>query len=317
ESPAVAAAYGEGTIEKVDRAALPAEAEVTPTRHTTLLDEFAVSSPGGFTLRVFTFYWPGWTAYLDGFPVPIQVTDPEGFIAVDIPAGTHSLRLQLQDTTARRLGWLVSGLALAALAVAILVPRRAETANTLIRPMALPVWPAAAFAGLAAAAILLRLGWDANLRWQAANNVPVAAGAQVQQVIRFDNGMALAGYDFPMRQARPGDEVRLTFYWVVTRYMPSPGSVFVHFYGPSGALYGQADKPDPVIFRPTTRWPLGLVRPDEEVAKLKLDAPPGIYTVAVGLWDRATGQRSHPLDSAGQPTGDEKLILTDQFVVAP
>ena len=162
-----------------------------------------------------------------------------------------------------------------------------------------------------------RRGIARGLRWHAAHDEPAVAGAQVQQFTRFDNGMALAAYDFPVTKARPGDEVRLAFYWVVTRPMPNPGSVFVHFYGPNGALYGQADKPDPVIFRPTTRWALGLVRKDEEVAVLNADAPPGVYTVAVGLWDRASGQRSHPLDANGQPSADEKLILTDQFVVAP
>jgi hypothetical protein len=318
ESPAVGAAYAAGTIEKVDRAALPDGAEVTPTRHTTLLDEFAITTPRPFVLRVFTFYWPGWTGFLDGKQAALQVTDPEGFITVDVPAGVHTLTLKLQDTPARQAGWLMSVLAVVALAGVVVAPRRTIAATLEHgRSPSLPAWSAASLVALAVAVIALRVGWDANLRWHAAHDEPTVAGAQVQHFTRFDNGMALAAYDFPMTQARPGDEVRLTFYWLVTRPMPSPGSVFVHFYGPSGALYGQADKPDPVVFLPTTRWELGLVHKDEEVAVIKIDAPPGVYTVAVGLWDRNTGQRSHPLDANGQPSADEKLILTDQFVVTP
>ena len=320
ERPDVAAAVAAGTVEKVDRAALPAGAEVTNTRHGTLSDEFAINAPEGFALRVLTFYWPGWTAYLDGARVPIQVTDPEGFISVAIPAGTHSLTLQLEDTTPRRLGWLISAAALAALVGLVLAApawRGGKAAIEPQRPATLPAWPALVLVGLSAAAIGLRMAWDANLRWHAANDVPRVAGAQVQQFTRFDNGMALVAYDLQATQARPGDKVTLTFYWKVTRSMPMPGSVFVHFYGPNGTLFGQADKPDPVVYVPTTRWPLGLVREDVEVAVLKPDAPPGVYTVAVGLWDRSTGQRSHPLDAAGQPTDQEKLILTNQFTVTP
>jgi hypothetical protein len=50
---------------------------------------------------------------------------------------------------------------------------------------------------------------------------------------------------------------------------------------------------------------------------IRTDAPPGVYTVAVGLWDRSTGRRSLVLDAAGQPTKQDKLILTNQFTVLP
>jgi hypothetical protein len=58
-----------------------------------------------------------------------------------------------------------------------------------------------------------------------------------------------------------------------------------------------------------------MTRVDQEVALLKPDAPPGLYTVAVGLWDRSTGKRSLLLDDNGQPTKTDKVILTTQFTV--
>jgi hypothetical protein len=218
------------------------------------------------------------------------------------------------------MGWLISTAALVALLGLMLVPaiwRVADEAHPPAQPGTLSARPAAVLAGLAVVAVLLRLGWDATLTWHAANDVPQVAEAQVQRFTRFDNGMALVAYDFPTSQAKPGDKVDLTFYWEVTRPMQQPGSVFVHFYAPNGALFGQADKPDPVVFIPTTRWLPGLVRQDVEVAAIRPDAPAGVYTVAVGLWDRSTGRRSLVLDAAGQPTKQEKLVLTDQFTVAP
>ena len=319
ENPAVVAAVEAGTVEKVDRVALPAGAQVTSLGHDSLHDEFAIAAPAGFVIRIFTFYWPGWTAYLDGAVAPIQVTDPEEFIAVSIPAGSHTLRLRLEDTPARRLGWIISAAALAGLLGGLVVrgwPAPAGPPEA--RPQAfLPPRSVVALASLVPIAMLLRLGWDASLRWHAAHDVPQVAAAQTQRFTRFDDGMALVAFDFPATQARPGEKVTLTFYWESTRWMARPASVFVHFYGPNGELRGQADKPDPVIMYPTTRWALGRIQQDVEVAVINPDAPPGIYIVAVGLWDRSTGQRSHPLDAGGQPLQPDKLILSDTFRVNP
>jgi hypothetical protein len=318
-NPAITAAVNAETVEKVDRGALPTGADVTLTGHTTLQDDFAIQAPDAFVLRVLTFYWPGWTAYLDGVLVPIQVTNPEGFISVAVPAGSHTLVLRLEETPTRRVSWIISAAALILLLGLMLAPvwRMVADAGGPPQPETLPAWTAAALVGLAVAAVLLRVGWDYSLAWHAAHDEPQVAWAQTQRFTRFDNGMALVAYDFPRTWARPGDKLYLTFYWDVTRPMQKPGSVFVHFYGPNGALFGQADKPDPIVFVPTTRWLPGLVRQDVEVAVLRPDAPPGVYTVAVGLWDRSTGRRSLVLDAAGQPTKQDKLVLTNQFTVGP
>jgi 6-pyruvoyl-tetrahydropterin synthase related domain len=354
-NPAITAAVKAGTIEKVDRAALPANTDVTLTGHNTLQDDFAIQAPDTFVLRVLTFYWAGWTAYLDGARVPIQVTNPEGFISVAVPAGSHSLRLRLEETPTQRLGWIISAAALVLLLGLLLAPvwrvapagsasvapapgqtlpagpivgprplvqRRGVQLNAPTQPStqaetALAAWPAVALLGLAAATLLIRVGWDVSLTWHAAHDQPQVAGAQVQRFTRFDDGLALEAYDFPATQARPGDKLNLTFYWEVTRPTQQEASVFVHFYGPNGALFGQADKPDPVLNVPTNRWALGLPRVDQEIALIRTDAPPGVYAVAVGLWDRATGRRSLVLDENGQPTKQDKLVLTNQFTILP
>jgi hypothetical protein len=317
-NPAITAAVNAETVEKVDRALLPAGVDVILTGHTTLQDDFAIQAHDAFVLPVLTFYWPGWTAYLDGQPAPIQVTQPEGFISVSIPAGSHKLTLRLTETPPRRLAWLISSAALVMLLGVGLLPRWwARDSQDFARPASLPARPAAVLLCLAAATVLLRVGWDVALAWQAANTQPQLLGVQAQRFTRFDDGVALVAYDFPATQARPGDQLNLTFFWEVTRPTQQAASVFVHFYAPNGALFGQADKPDPVLNRPTNRWPLGIVRSDLETAQIRIDAPSGVYTVAVGLWDRATGRRSFVLDDEGQPTKQDKLILTNQFTVLP
>jgi hypothetical protein len=319
-NPAITAAVAAGTVVKVDPTVLPAGVQATLTKHNSLEDDFSLSASEAFVLPVLTFYWPGWTAYLDGQQVPIKVSEPDGFINVAVPAGTHTLVLRLEDTPARQLSWAVSAVALALLLGLMFVPvwgmvAATATAAPLASWPALAPRPALGLIGLALVALLLRLGWDASNTWHAAHDEPQVVGAQAQKFTRFDNGVALEAYDFPDTQARPGDKLHLTFYWEVTRPTDAEASVFVHFYGPNGALFGQADKPDPVLDRPTNRWALGMTRVDQEIAVLKPDAPAGVYTVAVGLWDRSTGKRSLLLDQNGQPTKTDKVILTTQFTV--
>ena len=314
-----------GGREKVDRAALPAGATVDATGHDSLRDTFSLKAPVAFTLRLFTFYWPGWTAYLDGARTPIVVTEPEGFISVAVPAGNHSLTVQLEDTAPRRLGWALSA---AGLLIVLTVGatfawsrywrrhRGAPSASQQL-PAHLARQPAMLLAGIAVTGLLARGALDYAYRWQAAHAVPSVPNAQVQRFTRFDDGMAVVAYDLPELSARPGGQVPLRVYFEAVHLMAEPASVFVHLYGANGQLWGQGDQPDPSLFNPTTRWPLGVPIADDAIATLKSDAPPGRYTLAVGLWNRATGARSHPLDATGHPTDQDKLILSESFQVVP
>jgi hypothetical protein len=318
---AVVDAIMAGDHEKVDRAALPAGATVEATAHDTLRDAFSLNAPAAFTLRLFTFYWPGWTAYLDGARAPIVVTEPEGFISVAVPAGIHSLTVQLEDTAPRRLGWALSAAALLILLIlgaALALPRQRRAPRASQPPPAhLARPPAMLLAGIAVVGLLARGALDFADRWQAAHAVARVPNAQVQRFTRFDDGMALVAYDLPELSARPGGQVALRVYFEAVQPMAEPASVFVHLYGADGQLWGQGDQPDPLLFYPTTRWPLGVPLADDVSATLKLNAPPGPYTLAVGLWNRATGARSHPLDANGQATDKDSVTLTDSFRVGP
>ncbi len=75
------------------------------------------------TLRFRTLYFPGWTARVDGQIAEISPND-EGHIQMTIEPGEHRLTLDLEDTTPRRVGKIVSGLSILALLSLIVVARR-------------------------------------------------------------------------------------------------------------------------------------------------------------------------------------------------
>jgi hypothetical protein len=313
--PSLLEAYAAGYVDKIDHASFPAEAALLGAEHGAGFDRFTVQAPASFALRVLTFYFPGWRAFVDGQPAPILLGDARGLMAVQAPPGTHTIELRFADTWPRTLGWWISisaalagvGLALAPGRRAAPAPAPAERAFPLLGRRA--AW---AVAGVLAAGIVLRAGLDAGERWRAARDVPQVPGAQAH-FARFEHNLALAAYDLPQTQARPGEAIPLTLYWQATGPVPLELSVFVHVYNAAGELWGQSDKPDPVYLFPTSRWPLGVPMRDDHSLQLAPETPPGSYRVALGLWHRASGARVGVLDADGA----DKLFLPEALVVAP
>jgi len=304
-----------GLVDKVNRAALPEGAQVAVVEHGPQYDRFHTTAPDSFDLVLFTFHFPGWTAYVDGAKTPTAVTDPEGFITLHVPAGAHDVQVRLEDTPPRRLGWIISGFAWASLASLAVWHMRAKPVTSHVEPLA---WrPAAVFAILVLLGMGARYAADRNSPWQVDLSSYDVPEAQHQRFTRLEGNVALLAYDLPEATARPGDQVPITLYWKALGRAPRDLSVFVHFIGPDGQLWGQSDKVRPAEYFPTDRWPLNRYFRDDHLAGLRPDAPPGAYTVRVGLWDRDTGTRMHVLDNHGSLTDWDSVVVTTSFAVQP
>ncbi len=94
--------------ERLDMDSLPIGASLLAAAYTPLRYDLIVSTPKAFVARFRTFYFPGWTAQLDGQPVAMAVTEPHGQISVEIPAGEHRLAVWFGSTTLRTAATLLS-----------------------------------------------------------------------------------------------------------------------------------------------------------------------------------------------------------------
>jgi len=307
--------YATGPVDKVNHVTLPAGTTVDVVEHGPQHDRLRVQGNNDFVLRLFTFYFPGWKAYVDGLPVDIALSEPEGWITLWVPAGEHEVLVRFEDTWPRLLGWSLSGLALVALAGLVIWRLRLP----ITRPARdlLPWRPATVVL-----ALVVLGGWglrqvaDGAGWWQVQSTGHAVLVAQRQRFAPLEDNVALLGYDLPQPSARAGEIVPVTLYWKALAAIPVNLRVFVHFIGPDGQLWGQSDKWNPADF-PTGRWPLDRYVRDEHDALLRADAPPGRYQVVAGLWDPATGLRMQLLDDAGHPLGVDGVILTDSFEVKP
>jgi len=111
-------------------------------------------------------------------------------------------------------------------------------------------------------------------------DIPVPVNAN------FGNKMLLLGYDLPHRRADPGGSLPLTLYWQPLTRMSKTYVIFNHLLDDQQQNWGGYD-----------RWPqetsnTTLLVPDEVIVDtfnlpVFADAPAGIYTIDLGLYDQA------------------------------
>jgi uncharacterized membrane protein len=76
---------------------------------------FTVESARGAALRIKTFYFPGWRAWVDGEEAQVRVEEKTGAILLDVPEGRHTISLKFTDTLPMTSGAALSLITFAAL----------------------------------------------------------------------------------------------------------------------------------------------------------------------------------------------------------
>ena len=131
----------------------------------------------------------------------------------------------------------------------------------------------------------------------------------------FGDGVRLLGYDVGAENVRPGEVVPLTLYWQARQPPEHRYKIFTHLLGEvfnagtGNFLWGQQDNEPVNGTRPMPTWRAGEVIVDRYAITLSNQAPPGRYSLEVGLYDPVTGERAPVLDGQEQPIGDH-VVLT-------
>jgi uncharacterized membrane protein len=108
---------------------------VTEVLRRAARQEFLVRSAVPDTVEAATFFYPGWTALVDGDVRPVTPLAGRGTITFDVPAGTHRVVLELRATPLQRVGQLASAVTAALLGLAVAAAQRRRSSSS---------WPSAA-----------------------------------------------------------------------------------------------------------------------------------------------------------------------------
>ncbi len=133
--------------------------------------------------------------------------------------------------------------------------------------------------------------------------------------VMLGDGVHLRGYNLYALSARPGDQLPLTLYWQADGPTDLSYTVFVHFVGPGGLLYGQSDHPPAGGTAPTHTWAPGQVVIDEVVLPVLADAPSGTYRIVVGLYNAVSGERLPVYDATGAELPNRQIVLPVEITV--
>jgi len=96
------------SVARFDESALPEGAMILEVEYDPNRAWLIVESPTSFRARYLSFYFPGWRVTIDGNPVAVAPSDPEGLITFDVPAGRHTIAVCFGETPLRRAADIVS-----------------------------------------------------------------------------------------------------------------------------------------------------------------------------------------------------------------
>lgn len=158
-------------------------------------------------------------------------------------------------------------------------------------------------------------GQPARCGWLAAESescaltpIRLVGAALPPGAVNFNGQLVLRRAALETPQVERGGLIRVTLEWQALQTMQESYTVFVHLVGPDGRLYGQRDYWPVEGTRLTSSWQVSEIIRDPYEVRLAPEAPPGEYTVHIGLYLLETLQRLPVLNADSLPL-DDKVIL--------
>ncbi len=128
--------------------------------------------------------------------------------------------------------------------------------------------------------------------------------------LRLGENIWLLGYDLPSASVHPGETLELTLYWQAAAPITSRYKVFTHLLGEvynaatGNFLWGQQDNEPGNGQALTTLWTPGAVIADPYRIPVDAAAPPGVYTLEIGMYGLVDITRLPVFTANGSPQGD-------------
>jgi hypothetical protein len=247
-------------------------------------------APGRLILHQFAF--PAWRVTVDGVPVAAQAEGALGLLAVDLPAGAHTVTVAWGATAAVWMGRVLTAAGWAfvlwVLAAQAGEERRGRRVGAGARGRAGAAWLAVA-AWLGVGIVLV------------AGASGVTARSGVPQPVGADFG-AVRLEAAEVHPARPGTVAQVRLHWAVEGPV-EPLVAYVHVVDAAGAVVAQDDGPLGGEYTPAERWAPGLLLPHTHEVLLPADLAPGAYQVLAGVY--RPGEAGAPLVAEG--TGETRV----------
>ncbi len=266
---------------------------LSPTR-----DSFTIAAETAITFTYNQFYFPGWQATLDSQPIALRITRPEGLMALDLPAGTHTLTFELADTWPRSTGNLLSALGVS-VAVIVLVTggrRHAENSERQREEKQTPTFYFLLSTVALTFALARPLIYDAGLTPLLRHGLTPEGlrGVVVPLNHNFADELTLLGWDaspapLPTLKIGADDTFTVSLYWRANRPLGVPYGFDVRLVDARGFIWSERETPRPRDWRftpGTDHWPPDQYVLDPYRVTPLAGTPPGEYLLQVEVFSR-------------------------------
>jgi len=314
-----------GPVARFDETALPAGGFVVESDYGPNQARLVVESPVPFRARYLAFYFPGWRVTVDGEPVSVAPTDPDGLIAFDLPAGRHTVTVRFGETPLRLTADAISLLSLALLFV-LLTPcvsrltfhvSRFTFHVSRLTPRVILYCLLATILLAAKLAIVDRA--DTIFRRPTLQPDGSLPGVERPLNRSYADGLTLIGYDQNHAEILADGTLRLDLYWTAVARPVARYQTVIHLVGSDGLRWSQPDSFRPRDYAnhpPTTTWSPGRYALDSHEIEPLPGTPPGDYDIVLTVFDRDTLSPLSVLNEQGQPAAPT-LTLGQVTLIRP
>lgn len=297
----------------------PTGVSITAARWWHTRADLALTSSADQTLVFDWFYFPGWWATLDGQPIEVYPSEPEGLLSLKLPAGEHRLAIALGLTDLQRNAGLLSMAGIAGLFV-VLVWRRApfwgarpdrliQTAAPDIQRLALLVMVTGVVLFVVKVLVIDQI--NSPLRREQFADVlaePLTAN--------FGDKIGLIAHDLSSTTIRADEPAQLHLYWrLLAERLMTDYTTVITVRDPAGSTTAQVESWQPGGLS-TRNWRSGYYLQERVIIDLPPGTPPGNYTIEVSLYDPARRRSLDVLNADGSPV-DVSMRLARLTITRP
>ncbi len=302
------------TPQRFDLSALP-EGAMADVEYEGFGATITLSTPESFTAQYFSFFYPGWKVTVDGQPVPIIPSDPEGLITFQVPEGEHTVTVAWGSIPLRSALTALSLLALGAAMVMLFTIRSrsgqdVEQMSFALDDRFLVIGLVLVAAGLLAFKLL---PVDRELTSLHVSGEPVVD----YPASLYAAELQFAGHNLRQEQVAAGDTFDIDLAWktVVPTLETYQSNIWLE--GPDGLMWSEKETYRPRLYEDgpeTWERAAGQWAWDSREVEVLSGTPPGTYDVVLTLFDRNTLQPVTLVEESGAVVGPASVI--DQIEVS-
>ena len=152
--------------------------------------------------------------------------------------------------------------------------------------------------------------------YELAPDVVFGAEPERRLDVRYENGVAIVGFDLLTPQVRPGQTIDLGLYWQATGQLDEEIGVGISLVDDRGFIWASETHRPTGEYLASTRWPVDRPVRGECPLRLPPGTPPGRYALELNVHNAASLRELSRVMASGQPLGTRFLLAEIEVLPA-